>query len=46
MLAACGRVTAPRARLTATLARYSSTSTKDKFRVLVIGGGTPIDEVL
>ncbi|KAJ8594319.1 FAD/NAD(P)-binding domain-containing protein [Rhizopogon salebrosus TDB-379] len=40
MLAASGRVTGQGTRLTLTLARYASTSTKDKFRVLVIGGGS------
>jgi len=39
MLAAGGYLTVPRARSTLPLARYASTSTKDKFRVLVIGGG-------
>jgi hypothetical protein len=46
MLAASGRVTGQGTRLTLTLARYASTSTKDKFRVLVIGGGAPVDRVL
>jgi hypothetical protein len=40
MLPACRRVTGPRAL---TLARYASTSTKEKSRVLVIGAGAPVD---
>lgn len=40
MLSACRRVAGPRARQTLALARYASTSTKEKFRVLVIGAGS------
>ncbi|KAG1831805.1 sulfide-quinone oxidoreductase [Suillus variegatus] len=40
MLPACRRVTGPRARQTVALARYASTSTKEKFRVLVVGAGS------
>ncbi|KAG1853684.1 hypothetical protein DFJ58DRAFT_684215, partial [Suillus subalutaceus] len=40
MLTACRRLAGPRTRQTLALARYASTSTKEKFRVLVIGAGS------
>ncbi|KAG2084448.1 sulfide-quinone oxidoreductase [Suillus cothurnatus] len=40
MLPPFPRVAGPRARQTLALARYASTSTKEKFRVLVVGAGS------